>query len=68
MHLLALMTRHSTIRVEELAFLLVAVGGGLLFFGGTTPFARRGGQILGGLALAVAGVLGVIALHWGIGG
>lgn len=66
MHTLALsISPHSTIRLEELAGAAIAVAGVLFFFGSGVPFGRRGGQALGGILLAVAGVLWVVALHWG---
>ena len=66
MHTLALsFTHHTAIRLEELAGLALAVGGALLFLGAGTPFGRRGGQALGGLLIAAAGVLFILALHWG---
>jgi len=66
MHLLLLnITKHNTIRLEELAGALAAIAGAALFVGAATPMGRRGGQALGGIALAVAGVLVVVALHWG---
>ena len=57
--------KHSTIRIEELGFLLVAVAGALLVFSAVTPLTRRVGQLLAGLALAVAGILLIAALHYG---
>lgn len=66
MSLLALsFSSQTTIRLEELSALLAAVAGAALFFGATMPLGRRGGQLLGGLCLAVAGVLAILALHWG---
>jgi hypothetical protein len=56
---------HTTIRLKEVAAALVAVGGGLLLLGAMMPMGRRGGQWFAGLALAAAGVIAVIALHWG---
>jgi hypothetical protein len=66
MHLLLLsITKHSTIRLEELAGLATAIAGAALFAGAMTPMGRRGGQLVGGILLAAAGVLVIIALHWG---
>lgn len=64
MNVLAI-TQHNGIRIAEVGFALAAVAGGLLLLGGLTPFGRRAGNTLGGLCLAVAGVLLVIATHWG---
>jgi hypothetical protein len=59
------MTHHNGIRLAEVGFLLAAVAGGLLFLGAATPFGRRSGDLFGGLALAVGGVLLIVAAHWG---
>lgn len=64
MTLLAL-TQHGGVRVAEVGFLLVAIAGGLLFLGAVTPFGRKAGNLLGGVALAAGGVLAIIATHWG---
>ena len=56
----------STLRVEEVAGALAAIAGAAIFFGAMTPMARRFGQVLGGLALAAAGVLFVLAVRYGI--
>jgi hypothetical protein len=58
-------TRHTTIRFKELAGLALAVGGALNVIGSLMPFGRRGGQALGGLCVAAAGVLFVLAFRWG---
>jgi hypothetical protein len=69
MHMLALtVTHHTMIRLEELAGAATAVAGALFFLGSSVPFGRRGGQALGGILLAAAGVLYVIAIHWGTRG
>jgi hypothetical protein len=64
MNLLAL-TQHNGIRIAEVGFALVAVGGGLMVLGGLTPAGRRVGNVFGGLALAAGGVLLIVATHWG---
>jgi hypothetical protein len=67
MHLVALhFTAHRTLRVEEIAGALAAIAGGLLLIGGLAPFGRRFGMIGGGLALAGAGVLFVLAVRYGV--
>jgi uncharacterized membrane protein YccC len=67
MHLLAISFNHTdTLRLEELAGALAAVAGAALFVGAMTPFARRFGQLLGGLTLAAAGVLLVLAVRYGV--
>jgi 5-formyltetrahydrofolate cyclo-ligase len=60
MTLLAL-TKHNGIRIAEVGFALAAIAGAVFAFGG----GRRSGELLGGLVLAVAGVLLVVAAHWG---
>jgi hypothetical protein len=67
MHLLALaFNAKDTLRVEEAAGALAAIAGVLLFFGAVTPLARRTGQLFGGVALAAAGVLFVLAVRYGV--
>jgi drug/metabolite transporter (DMT)-like permease len=67
MTLLALSFNHTdTLRVEEIAGALAAIAGAALFLGASTPFARRVGQLVGGVALAAAGVLFVLAVRYGV--
>jgi hypothetical protein len=67
MHLVALhFSAQRTLRVEEIAGALAAIAGGLLFVGGLAPFGRRFGMIGGGIALAAAGVLFVLAVRYGV--
>ena len=66
MHTLALLiSHHSTLRLLEVAGAATAVAGALFFLGSGVPFGRRGGQALGGLLLVAAGILWVVAVHWG---
>ena len=66
MALLAVVLKtHTSIRLAELGEALLAAAGILLLIGAITPFGRRAGQTFGGLALAIGGVLLVIATHWG---
>ena len=66
MTLLALMIKaHTGIRLGEVGEAVGALGGILLLLGALTPFGRRAGQALGGLAIAVGFVLLIIATHWG---
>lgn len=65
MHNLLAITIHNSLRLKELASLLGLIAGAALFLGAMTPMGRRGGQILGGAALAVGSLLWIIALHWG---
>jgi hypothetical protein len=62
--MLLALTHHGGIRLAEVGFALVAVAGALLALGGMTP-ARRSANALAGLALAVGGVLVIVAAHWG---
>jgi hypothetical protein len=57
--------QHSTYRLEEVGFLLAAIAGAAFFAGGLTPMGRRGGQVFGGLALAVGAIILIVAVHWG---
>jgi hypothetical protein len=67
MHLVALsFTAHRTLRIEEIAGALAAIAGGALFIGGLAPFGRRAGMLAGGVALAAAGVLFVLAVRYGV--
>ena len=65
MHPLLGLTVHNALRLEEVAGALIAIAGGVMLLGAMTPMGRRGSLWLSGLALAVAGVLFVIGLHWG---
>jgi hypothetical protein len=62
-----LMTHHTGRRLAELGFLLVLFAG-LWFAAAELPqfkFASGRGSIVAGLALAVAGLLLIVAIHWG---
>jgi hypothetical protein len=66
MTLIALVIKaHTGIRLAEVGEALGAIGGLILLLGASTPFGRRAGQALGGLALAAGFVLLVIATRWG---
>jgi hypothetical protein len=66
MTLLALVIKaHTGIRLAEVGEAIGAIGGLALLLGAITPFGRRAGQALGGLALAIGLVLLVIATRWG---
>jgi hypothetical protein len=59
------MTAHNALRLREVSAALVAIAGVLMVLGSMMPMGRRGGTWLAGVAFAAAGVLAVIALHWG---
>ena len=66
MHIVALaFNHHKTLRLEEIAGALIAIAGGLLVIGGAAPLGRRFGMIGGGIGLAIAGVLAVLAIRYG---
>jgi hypothetical protein len=65
MHSLLFITVHNALRLKEVSAALVAIAGALMAFGSMMPLGRRSGTWLAGLALLIAGVLAVIALHWG---
>ena len=67
MHPLLFMTVHNSLRLKEVAGALIAIAGGVMVLGSMMPLGRRGSQWLAGLALALGGVILVIALHWGHG-
>jgi hypothetical protein len=58
-------THHNGIRIAEIGFLLAAVAGAVLALGAVTPFGRRMGNFVGGVALAAGSVLLIVAAHWG---
>ena len=58
-------TVHNGLRIAELGFALAAVAGALFALGAVTPGSSRGSQVLGGVVLAVGGVLLIVAVHWG---
>jgi hypothetical protein len=64
MSLLAI-TQHSGVRLAEVGFVLAAVAGAALALGAVTPFGRRSGNLVGGLALAAGSILVIVAVHWG---
>jgi drug/metabolite transporter (DMT)-like permease len=62
MHLLALTIKlHTTIRLQEIAGALIAIAGVAML----APMGMLGGRRIAGLALVAAGVLWVVARHWG---
>jgi hypothetical protein len=53
------------IRLAEVGEALGAIGGLALLIGAMTPFGRRAGAALGGLALAAGFVCLLVATRWG---
>jgi hypothetical protein len=64
--MIILMTHHTGRRLAELGFLLVLFAG-IWFAAAEIPQLKlaSGRSIVGGIALAVAGLLLIIAVHWG---
>ena len=61
------MTRHTGIRLAEVGFLLILIAG-VWFVSGETLNPRKWGKfrtIVSGVLLAIAGLLLIIATHWG---
>jgi hypothetical protein len=64
MNLFAL-TQHDGVRIAEVGFALGAIAGAVLALGAVTPFGRKAGNLIGGVALAAGCVLLIVAVHWG---
>jgi len=58
-------TRHTGLRIAELGLALIAVAGVAILLGALTPFGRKPGSAVGGVALAAGAVLLIVAVHWG---
>jgi hypothetical protein len=66
MTLLALTLKaHTGLRLAEVGEAVGGIGGLALLVGGLTPFGRRAGMVVGGLALAVGFACLIVATHWG---
>ena len=65
--MIAAMTRHTGIRLAEVGFLLVLIAGVWLALAETLDPAkwRTFRTVVAGVLLAVAGLLLIIATHWG---
>jgi hypothetical protein len=60
------LTSHSGARFAEVGFLLIVIAGVWLVAAELPQFRiRRGRTIVAGAALAVGGVLLIVATHWG---
>jgi hypothetical protein len=60
------MTRHEGVRLAEIGFLLIVIAG-IWLAAAELPLLRfaRFRRIIAGLAFAAAGVLLIVATHWG---
>jgi hypothetical protein len=56
---------HTGVRLAEVGEALGALGGLVLLVGAMTPFGRRAGAALGGLAIAAGFICLVVATRWG---
>jgi hypothetical protein len=63
--MIAAISPHTGARLAEVGFLLVALAGATLWLPQLPGGQRRGAAALAGLALAAAGVLLIVAVHWG---
>jgi hypothetical protein len=60
------MSLHTGIRLAEIGFLLILFAGVWLAAANTPQLGfARGRTVVAGIALAVAGVLLIVATHWG---
>ena len=65
MHIVAL-ARHTGVRLAEIGFLLILFAGIWLAVAQMPQFRSSAARtIIAGVALAVAGILLIIATHWG---
>jgi hypothetical protein len=64
--MIADLTPHTGARLAEVGFLLILIAGVWLVFAQMPLFGlRRARTAVAGLALAAAGVLLIVATHWG---
>ena len=65
--MVAAMTHHAGIRLAEVGFLLILIAGVWLVFAEILDPARwrKFRTIVSGVLLAIAGVLLIVATHWG---
>ena len=64
--MIVLVSHHTGRRLAEIAFLLILFAGVWLAFTEMPQLGfAKGRAALGGVALAVAGVLLIVATHWG---
>jgi hypothetical protein len=64
MEVVLALTRQTGLRLAEVGFLLI-VFAGVWFVVAEIPRLRQTRIVVAGLALAVAGVLLIVATHWG---
>lgn len=67
MPLVFALTRHTGERLAELGCLFIVIAGVWLALAQIPPFSRLGAArvAVAGVALAIGGVLLIIAIHWG---
>jgi hypothetical protein len=59
-------SHHGGVRLAEVGFLLIAIAGGWLVAAEIPQLKLRSARIfIAGILLAIAGVLLIIATHWG---
>ncbi len=65
--MIAALTHHAAIRLAEVGFLLILIAGVWLVFAELVNPAEWGKfrRIVSGVLLAIAGLLLIIATHWG---
>jgi hypothetical protein len=66
MHNVVALSHHAGLRLAEVAFLLILFAG-VWIAAAQIPQLKFGGQrmIIAGIALALAGILLIVATHWG---
>jgi hypothetical protein len=66
MNVIVAITAHAGLRLAEVGFLLILIAGVWLVAAGIPQFRLAAGRtVVAGVLLAVAGLLLIIATHWG---
>lgn len=64
--LLLTLSHHTSVRLAEVAFLLILIAGVWMFFAELMPQRfHKVRMVVAGIALAASGILLLIATHWG---